>query len=259
MRLTKKQYIAISACLTAASVAVALLLINRLGVGQAQIPQDIAPADIAPSQEAAGPKPEPEPLYTDGLRPADRDIDFDALLEINEDVIAWISVPGTEIDYPVVWRGNNAYYLDRDIDGKYSMYGTIFMDMGNKAGFTDRNTVIYGHNMKDGTMFAQLHDFASPEFFEQNREIKLYTPEGMRVYEIFAAYTTDDRNVLYERDYSDDAVWEDYISEIYGHKVSGAIFLQNEMGKGDRILTLSTCVTGEDEQRYLVQGVLKRD
>ena len=108
-------------------------------------------------------------------------------------------------------------------------------------------------------MFAQLHDFASPEFFEQNREIKLYTPEGMRVYEIFAAYMTDDRNLLYETDYSDDAVWEDYISEIYGLKVSGAIFLQNEIGKGDRILTLSTCVTGDDEQRYLVQGVLKRD
>jgi sortase B len=128
------------------------LLIDRYSAGPTEIPEEVAPVVVAPQPEepAAEPKPEPEPKPPDnGIRPPDRDIDFDALLEINEDTVAWVSVPGTLIDYPVVVSMDNYDYLERGFDGKKNWYGTPFMDMGNSSDFTDRNTVIYGHNVKD--------------------------------------------------------------------------------------------------------------
>jgi sortase B len=213
-----------------------------------------------PEPEPPAPEPEPEPEPPDdGIRPSDRDIDFDALLEINEDTIAWVSVPGTLIDYPIVASVDNNDYLQLGFDGKWNLYGTPFMDMGNNPDFTDRNTVIYGHNMNDGTMFAGLHKFKSEEFFQEIREIKLYTPEGMRTYEIFAAYLTDDRNILFEKDFTDDAVWKTYIEGIFANEDANLISKQTkQISENDQILTLSTCVKDEFYQRYLVQGLLNK-
>jgi sortase B len=231
------------------------LLIDRYNTGPAEIPEEIVPVVVEPQPEPPAPEPEPEPEPPDdGIRPPDRDIDFDALLEINEDTIAWIAVPGTLIDYPVVTSKDNYDYLERGFDGKHNWYGTPFMDMGNSSDFSDRNTVIYGHNMNDGTMFAGLHKFRDLEFFEETREIKLYTQEGMRTYEIFAAYITDDRNILFEMNYSDDEVWAAYTSEIFS--IEDANLLTKQIGENDQILTLSTCVKDEFYQRYLVQGLL---
>jgi len=202
------------------------------------------------------PTPEPE---NNGIREPDRIIDFEALFERNKDAIAWLSIPGTRIDYPVVTSQDNSDYLRRDLDGRYNEAGTLFTDMINNPGFIDRVTVIYGHNMRNGSMFADLHNFADTEFFNENREIKIYTPEGMRVYEIIAAYITDHFNILYETDYFDNAVWEAYINKIFNNEDTRANLLPKEVGENDLIITLSTCVRGADEQRFLVQGVLKRN
>jgi sortase B len=105
-------------------------------------------------------------------------------------------------------------------------------------------------------MFAGLHKFRSEEFFLETREIKLYTPEGMRTYEILAAYITDNRNILFETDYSDDAVWKTYIKGIFVSE--DANLIPKKIGVGDQVLTLSTCVKDEFYQRYLVQGLLKK-
>ena len=238
------------------------LFINRQDAGPPEIPEEILPVVATPQPDPPAPKPEPEPEPEppdDGIRPPDRDIDFGALVEINEDTIAWISVPGTLIDYPVVASKDNYDYLEHDFNGKKNWYGTPFVDMGNSPAFTDRNTVVYGHNMNDGTMFAGLHKFKDLEFFEETLEIKLYTPEGMRMYEIFAAYITDNRNILFETDYSDDIVWQAYIKSIFDDHDNIANLIPVPICETDQILTLSTCVKDEFYQRYLVQGVLKKD
>ncbi|HBU11276.1 MAG TPA: SrtB family sortase [Clostridiales bacterium] len=204
------------------------------------------------------PTPTPTPV-DDGIRPSDRTIDFEALFERNPDIIGWLSVPGTEIDYPLLKSADNAEYLEYDVDGDENVAGAIFMDMGNDSGFSDRNTVIYGHNMKNGTMFAGLHQFEDKEFFYKNREIKLYTPAGMRTYEVIAAYPVSNRNILYGMDYADDDVWEAYVEDIYGNKDRSANLLKKQIGEHDQIVSLSTCVRGESKQRYLVQGLLRRD
>jgi sortase B len=211
------------------------------------------------------PKPEPEPettpepdIYDDGIRETDREIDFEAYSERNPDFFAWIYVPGTNIDYPVVKSHDNFDYVRRDIDGRNFTGGTVFMDMGNHLDLSDRITVLHGHNMRNGTKFADLHKFRDPEFFASNREIKLYTTEGMRIYEIVAAYIRDDRNILYMVDYSIDEVWQAYIEEIFSNTDEAANLFRVEIGNGDQMLTLKTCVRGQDTNRFLVQGILKR-
>jgi len=215
------------------------------------------------SEQTPDPAPEPEPeqeptleLYKDGIYPPDRDIVFEALLERNPDAIAWLSVPGTQIDLPVVRSRDNSDYLQRDLDGKYDTAGTLFTDMINNPDFTDRVTVIYGHNMRNGTMFADLHLFRDLEFFTEHREIKLYTTEGMRIYYIFATYITDDKNILYETNYSDDDVWEAYLKRIFNNENTRANLHPVDIGESDHILTLSTCIRGEDTNRLLIQGVM---
>jgi sortase B len=109
-------------------------------------------------------------------------------------------------------------------------------------------------------MFAGLHAFEDEAFFNKNTEIKLYTADGMRIYEIVAAYVRDDRNILYDMVFSDDAVWADYIeNDMFGRHDLSVNLKQRDIGPKDQVIALSTCVSGEDEQRYIVQGVLKKE
>ena len=222
------------------------------------------PAPVQTPEPIPEPEPEPEPTpepdsYGDGIQEPDREIDFDAYSARNPDFFAWIYVPGTNIDYPVVKSHDNFDYIRRDLDGNFFMGGTVFMDMGNNIDLSDRVTVLHGHDMRNGTKFADLHNFRDPEFFAQNREIKLYTPEGMRVYEIIAVYIRDDRNILYMIDYSIDEVWEAYIEEIFSNTDESANLFSFEIGNNDQMLTLNTCVRGQDDKRFLVQGILRRN
>jgi sortase B len=217
-----------------------------------------APTPVTTVEPIPTPTVEPAPVEDNGIRPPDRKIDFAALSKRNSDIIAWLSVAGTKIDYPLVKNRDNTEYLDRDVDGEENAAGAIFMDMANNTAFLDRHTVIYGHNMTDGGMFAGLHQFADKAFFDKHRIIKLYTPDGMREYEIIAAYITDDRNVLYQTDYANDTVFEEYIQSVYANRDMGANLLEKEIGAGDQIITLSTCEQGEVDQIYFVQGVLMK-
>lgn len=116
-------------------------------------------------------------------------VKFGELQSVNPDVYAWITVPGTEIDYPILQHpSDNSYYLMHNIDGSYGYPGCIYTENLNSKDFTDNNTVIYGHNMKNGSMFAQLHKFEDPDFFRGNREVLIYLPDEVLHYTIFAAH-----------------------------------------------------------------------
>ena len=263
-RLTKKHWVIICLVCTLAAVGVVLIMTVQQNDGDTavyqEIRQNVAPVVVAPVVPDPKPIELPEPeMVNNGVHHSDRTIDFEALFEKNQDIIAWISVPGTEIDYPVLRSQDNTDYLTHDATGKYNGAGAIFMDKANSPDFTDRNTVIYGHNMNNGSMFAGLHQFQKSDFFEQNREIKLYTPDGMRVYEIFGAYVADDNNILYHNNFSDDEVWKAYIENIFHNTDLSANILQKQIGADDQIITLSTCVHNQKTQRYLVQGVLTKD
>lgn len=111
-------------------------------------------------------------------------VDFDALKQINSDIVAWIRIPGV-LDYPVVQGTDNSYYLHHTFRKEYNIAGSIFLDARNTADFSDSKNIIYGHNMRDGSMFHVLRKFQDLDFYQANREIWLYLPDGsVQVYEI---------------------------------------------------------------------------
>lgn len=193
---------------------------------------------------------------------ADNPIDFAAVQADNPEVCAWIKVDGTNIDYPILRSGEDReedYYLDHDISGKSKKAGAIYIQKINSGEFTDPNTVVYGHNMLNGSMFASLKKFRSTEFFNQNRKITVYTPGHILEYEIFSAFIYDNRHILNSFDFSDTESYQEFIDaclnpvSLTRNMLPGA-----EVTTEDRIITLSTC-NGNKEQRYLVVGVLTDD
>ena len=184
-------------------------------------------------------------------------IDFAELQKLCPDAYAWIRVPGTNVDYPIVQSpADNTFYLDHNPQGEYEYAGAIFTEDYNSKDFEDPHTVIYGHNMKNGSMFQTLHRFEDKAFFDEHREFEICLPDKVLHYQIFAAYTYDDRHLLKTYDFEDEDVFRLYLQEILGQKSMGVNLAGDaEVTPEDRIVTLSTC-NGVDDQRYLVQGVL---
>jgi sortase B len=205
-------------------------------------------------------EPKPEEEVQEEKEPVEIPIDFEQLQAINPDIYAWITIPNTEVDYPILQSqsGDDDYYLHRGIDKEYDFAGCIYTQATyNKRTFTDRNTVIYGHSMKNGSMFHGIKDYANRDFFDNNKEIIIYKPDAILHYTVFAAYLADDTHILATYDMNNDEVFEQYL---------GWIRIQNgdldnidediEVTTDDKIITLSTCYDADSEMRYLVQAVL---
>ncbi len=188
------------------------------------------------------------------------DLDFADLQEnTNEDIYAWIYVPGTSVDYPILQHPtDDSYYLNYNIDGTYGRPGCIYTESRNSKDFTDFNTVIYGHNMKDGTMFRTLHNFEDSEVFDEYQYIYIYTEDDIFVYQIFRAYKYEKYHLLKKFDTSYEGGIQRYIEvmQTYRSLVSNSNDeLLESLTTEDKIVTLSTCC-GDSNYRYLVQGVL---
>jgi len=185
-------------------------------------------------------------------------INFSDLKAINDEIYAWIRVPNTNIDYPVAQSASDdSYYLHHNIYGKYEFAGTIYSEMQNKKDFSDRNTILYGHNMTKGYMFRQLYRFQDEVFFNENREFYIYTPNKIFTYTVYSAYQYDDRHILNSFDFSDNDVFKNYIES-----TKNPPYMLKNVRKDvnvtidDKIVTLSTCIGNGKTYRYLVQGVL---
>ena len=190
-------------------------------------------------------------------------IDWDKLHETNPDIYAWINVPGTSVDYPVLQHpSNNEYYLMHNLDGSYGYPGVIYTEDYNSKDFTDPNTVLYGHNMDNTTMFSTLHKFSDPEMVETPHYIYIYTEDGQTlVYEIFAAYEYPSIHLLINFDVHNEYIYEQYLRNIQNVEItsSGVANIRHDIepSVNDRIITLSTCTTDHDaSERFLVVGVL---
>lgn len=187
-----------------------------------------------------------------------KDIDWEALWKINEDVYAWIYIPGTKVDYPVVQHPTeNDYYLNHNLDGSGPYPGCIYSQVEfNHKDFMDYNTVLYGHNMHDETMFQTLHYYEDLEFFEQNPYIYVYTPDETFVYEIFGAYQFSDAHLFYAYDQTTPLGFQNYLDEVFAIRDMNAHFREDvDVTYENHIITLSTCMQ-DAKYRYLVQGVL---
>ncbi len=225
------------------------------------------PSDTSDVTAEGTTQPEPEDPVITGELPSEidekYDVNFADMYNINPDIHAWIKIPGTPIDYPVLQsQVSDNYYERKSYTGDYSVSGCIFTQYYNSPDFSDRNTAVYGHYMLDGTFFGTLHNYKDPEFFEKNRYIYVTIPGHVLVYDIFAAYETDNRHVLTLCNYSDD---EDYLSYL-GSCLDPPTMVRTiregvELSAEDKIITLSTCTSyyTYTNRRYLVQGVLVAD
>ena len=195
-----------------------------------------------------------------GVEIPEKNLDWDALRETNKDIYAWIYIPETNVDYPVLQSGpNDEYYLMHHLDGSYGYPGCIFTQLLNSKDFTDYNTVLYGHNMKNGTMFRTLHYYQNEEFFYNNPYIYIYTENGVLVYEIFAAYNAGDEHILNTYDLRTEEGFASYLDTVKeGAYLGGYIRADVEVTTANHIITLSTC-TDQSDERYLVQAVLIND
>lgn len=185
-------------------------------------------------------------------------IDFGTLQAKNPDIYAWITVPGTNIDYPVLQKTDTSdpydnYYLNHTVDLTEGLPGAIYSQGVNRRDFKDPVTVLYGHNLKNGGMFADLHQFEDKAFFEENSQIKIYTPKSAFTYEIFAAAEFSDALIPDAYDFSNRSELQRYLGDVWGCK--GNFRESTEVSKEQRILTLSTCYSDQDEKRLLIVAV----
>ena len=178
--------------------------------------------------------------------------DFGQLHEQNEDIYAWIVVPGTQVDYPLLQSETDNYYLDYNLDHSKGYPGCIYTNQCNRKDFSDYNTVLYGHNMKNGSMFAQLKKFTQDEeTYKKSKYFWIFTPEKNYRYEIISAYTTGVNSDTYTLFKGPGEEFEKYLEKIRGYS---EIRTDAEgMNIKDKIITLSTC-TGNEATRYVVQG-----
>ncbi|MCR5556477.1 MAG: class B sortase [Butyrivibrio sp.] len=188
-------------------------------------------------------------------------VDIKVLQETNPDILAWISIPDTVVDYPIAQHPmDDEYYLKHGPDGMYSSYGCPYIEICDEQPFVEFNTVIYGHNMKDGTMFASLHKYEDKDFFDDHREILIYTADHVYLYEVFAAVMYSDNRIPY---YFDDAIVTDrkaFLDSLSTDIVEERSYISEDMDvtEDDSIITLSTCDKKLRDKRFLVVAKLTK-
>ena len=183
------------------------------------------------------------------------EVDFDKLKEKNKDVVAYIKINNTNIDYPIVQSNDNSYYLTHNLEKKYNESGWIFMDYNNKLDTLDKNIIIYGHNRKNDSMFGTLKNALNSEWQDNknNRIIYFVTPNGLEKYEIFSVYEEKASMDPLKVDFKDETEYFNFIENL---KNKSTRDFEIELSKGSNILTLSTCGANSNN-RILVHGIKK--
>lgn len=188
------------------------------------------------------------------VRVAPIQVDFQALREKNGDVVAWLYCPDTPINYPVVQAEDNDYYMHRLLDGRKSYPGTLFMDFRNADDFSDWNSVIYGHNMRNGSMFGTLQHYKNRPYLESHSEIYLLTPECNYVIDVLAGFVTPNDSELYNALHPEDGEKEGLLK---AWLKDAGLAPQDYPAPEARLVTLSTCSYEYKNARYVLIGALQ--
>lgn len=256
-----KYFIALIAFLVV--IAIGIVLILREAQKRKSAAEKIEEiTEVVNDVEPVKDEVEEMPYSNLGIEIPEKNLDWNKLHKENEDIYAWITVTDTTVDYPVLQHPtDNTYYLNNNIDGTPGYPGCIYTEDYNAKDFSDKNTVLYGHNLKDKTMFSSLHNYEEEDTFSKEQYIYIWTENDVFVYKVFAAYEYNSNHLLLNYDYNNEYVYEQYIKDIFNVKDNGYgianIKDDIDVTKEDRIITLSTCTTDHNsDQRFLVVGVL---
>lgn len=192
-----------------------------------------------------------------------KNLDWDALHDRNEHIYAWLYVPGTRVDYPVLQHPTeNDYYLHKDLDGNFTWDGNIYSQVEyNGTDWTDYHTVLYGHNRRsNGKMFRSLHNFEDGYFFKVYKNVFIYTEKGVYIYEVYAAYVAGNEHQLATYPISSYDGLMRYVEKCMGEAAETGYYREiPEDEQLGRILTLETCNGDDKSVRYVVQAFLVYD
>jgi sortase B len=186
---------------------------------------------------------------------ADLTVDWDALRDINPDIVGWIYIPNSTINYPIVQGPDNEKYLDTAFDGSngwFSSAGTIFIDAKNDANFLDRNTFLYGHHMRDGSMFASIADWESNAEFNAHRDIYILTPDGNYYAKTFSLMKTTGSDPIVVTQFASDDTYQTYIQNALNRSIvkqEGTVFTADQIKQS---FALCTCEYTQNDGRDLL-------
>lgn len=183
-------------------------------------------------------------------------VDFEALWEVNPDIYAWLYIPGTEINYPLLQReGDGAYYLNHNSECAEDKNGALFTESQyNNRDFNDPATAVYGHHMRSGAMFGRLQACYSEEGgLERYRDILVYLPDQEQHYEVFAALPFENDHILYYYDFKQASDFQAFLNRVNSvRRVGASVSQEIQVTTEDQLLILSTCLSGNNKKRYLV-------
>lgn len=205
------------------------------------------PGEKQASGEALGDGPE----EAEGGIPLE--VDFDELLKINDEIIGWLYCEDTRIDYPVLQGDDNDFYLSHNFKKERQNAGSVFVEALNNPGLADSNTIIYAHQMNDGSMFDCLRDWEEQEFYESHREMWLLTPEVNYKVVLFSGYITSAYSDTYTIFTGPCTELEEYLRRCVENSDFQA---EVELGRNEKYVTLSTCAYDFEDARYVLHGKL---
>lgn len=248
--------------LIAAGLATSIFFITRIVLTEMEYRKGDAAYDAL--AELVQGEPDESPVLSDPAAESESEsetdgseipeVDLDVAREVNSDIAAWLYCPDTVIDYPVCHGDDNAYYLTHLADGTYNSNGCLFIDCSNAGDFTDDNTIIYGHHMDSGKMFASLIKYADQSYYDAHPIMCLTIGDEQYELEIFSGYVTTVDSGAYVISCGTEHAFAKWLREIVGK----SDFTPHAMtlGMKDRIVTLSTCAYDFQNARYVVHGRL---
>ena len=211
---------------------------------------ETTPSTEQTQNDPAAPEGETLPPENDSPFP---EVDFQALQALNEDVVGWIYIPDTQVNYPILQGEDNDEYLYHLLTGEYNSSGSIFLDAYVAADFSGPNSPIYGHNMKNGSMFKDIVNYKKQEFFDAHPTAMLMTPEKNYFVHLFSGYTTDSWGIAWEKEF-EGAEFEEWLQETKEQSRFDSDVVPTAQ---DKILTFSTCTYDTHDARFVVHGVLE--
>ncbi len=216
-------------------------------------PETPAPTKTADASAESEPAATPEPETPDYPTEPPLSVDFDALKAINPDVKGWLYIEALDISYPVVQGPDNDAYLHTTYEGTSNFAGSIFLDYQNQGDFSDGNTIVYGHNMKNLSMFGKLKQMKEQEKYKDSVYFWMLTPESNDVYQIFSAFYTEADSDVYTMYSGGGEAFAQYLANMAAR--SEIPVEQPPMDENSHIITLSTCAASDTTGRFVVMGV----
>ena len=187
----------------------------------------------------------------DGEAPDEKElmIPSEKLKQINPDYVGWLRLPGTGIDYPVVQGKDHEFYLDHLFDGTKNKAGCLFLDVGNRSDFSSCNSIIYGHYMKNKSMFYELSFYKEASWWKEHPEFQLILPDRQARLVVFSAYVADVQENAWQIDFESQEAYENWIKD---RKERSLFQPDQEIGIPDSVVTCSTCSYEFENARFVV-------